>query len=48
MDGDLDLLLSLASGLGRWQELDGGRRVYARDPDAIGAPPRRGGCCRKP
>jgi hypothetical protein len=39
MDGDLDLLLSLASGLGRWQELDAGGRVYVRDQDALGAPP---------
>lgn len=32
---DLDLLLSVAGGLGRWQE-QGSRRVYVKDPDALG------------
>lgn len=32
---DLDLLLSVAGGLGRWQEY-GSKRVYVKDDDAVG------------
>jgi hypothetical protein len=32
---DLDLLLSVAGGLGRWQE-HGSKRVYVKDDDAVG------------
>jgi hypothetical protein len=32
---DLDLLLSVTSGLGRWEWLDG-RRVYIKDEDCVG------------
>jgi hypothetical protein len=32
---DLDLLLSVAGGLGRWQDY-GNRRVYIKDDDCVG------------
>ena len=32
---DLDLLLSVAAGLGRWQEY-GNSRVYVKDDDCLG------------
>lgn len=32
---DLDLLLSVAGGLGRWQEY-GSKRVYIKDEDSLG------------
>jgi hypothetical protein len=32
---DLDLLLSVAGGLGRWQEY-GNRRMYVKDDDCLG------------
>lgn len=34
-DFDLDLLLSVAGGLGRWQEY-GNKRVYVKDDDCLG------------
>lgn len=36
-DFDLDLLLSVAGGLGRWQEY-GNKRVYVKDDDCLGEP----------
>lgn len=33
---DLDLLLSVAGGLGRWQYPDGVHRVYVKDEDCLG------------
>jgi hypothetical protein len=32
---DLDLLLSVAGGLGRWQDY-GSKRLYMKDDDAVG------------
>jgi hypothetical protein len=34
---DLDLLLSVAGGLGRHQYTEAGRKVYEKDPDCLGA-----------
>lgn len=33
---DLDLLLSVAGGLGRYTFTDSGRKVYEKDPDCVG------------
>jgi hypothetical protein len=35
---DLDLLLSVAGGLGRWQDVEGSssRQVYVKDADCLG------------
>jgi hypothetical protein len=35
---DLDLLLSVAGGLGRYISTEDGRRVYEKDPDCLGEP----------
>lgn len=43
-DFDLDLLLSVAGGLGRWQE-HGSRRVYVKDDDCLGEAVLGGTCC---
>jgi hypothetical protein len=46
-DFDLDLLLSVAGGLGRWQEADAaaGKRVYVKDDDCLGECSGPGGAC---
>jgi hypothetical protein len=36
MEGELDLLLSVAGGLGRWQYVDDLKRVYVKDDDCLG------------
>lgn len=36
-DFDLDLLLSVAGGLGRVHYTDDGKKVYEKDPDCLGA-----------
>lgn len=36
MEGELDLLLSVAGGLGRWQYVDDLQRVYVKDDDCLG------------
>lgn len=33
---DLDLLLSVAGGLGRFQYTDSGKKVYVKDSDCVG------------
>lgn len=40
MEFDHELLLSLASGLGRWSDGPDGAPVYTKDDDCVGA------CCR--
>jgi hypothetical protein len=35
MEGELDLLLSIAGGLGRWQYVDDLKRVYVKDDDCM-------------
>jgi hypothetical protein len=36
MEEELDLLLSVAGGLGRWQYVDDLQRVYVKDDDCLG------------
>ena len=36
MDGELDLLLSVAGGLGKWRYVDDLKRVYIKDDDCLG------------
>jgi hypothetical protein len=37
MEGELDLLLSVAGGLGKWHDINDNRRVYVKDDDCLGA-----------
>lgn len=37
MEGELDLLLSVAGGLGKWHDSNDTRRVYIKDDDCLGA-----------
>jgi hypothetical protein len=44
MEGELDLLLSVAGGLGRWQYVDDLKRVYVKDDDCLGETMFAGAC----
>jgi hypothetical protein len=44
MEGELDLLLSVAGGLGRWLYVDDLKRVYVKDDDCLGETMFAGAC----